>query len=90
MWVSENLHQMDSIAGIMLRSLLKPISTKPMGKDDEDEHAKTPTSADSRIPRMLACPPAPKKRKPSSRCHYAGVREFFNPPDLETVFQTLT
>ncbi|CAA3003832.1 Hypothetical predicted protein [Olea europaea subsp. europaea] len=81
---------MDSIAGIMLRSLLKTISMKPMGKDDEDEHAKTPTSADSRIPRVLACPPAPKKRKPSSRFHYADLREFFNPPDLETVFQTLT
>ncbi|CAA2987423.1 Hypothetical predicted protein [Olea europaea subsp. europaea] len=90
MRISENLHQTDSIAGIMLRSPLKPISTNPLGKDDEDEHPKTPTSADSRIPRILACPPAPKKLKPSTRCHYAGVREFFNPPDLETVFQTLT
>ncbi|KAI3467570.1 hypothetical protein Pfo_024233 [Paulownia fortunei] len=97
MGVSEKLHQMDGgavdsekwvIAGIALRSPLKPIFTKPVEKRDaEEECSTTPTSAESRIPSRLPCPPAPKKRKPaSSRCHYGGVIEFFNPPDLETIF----
>ncbi|PIM98191.1 hypothetical protein CDL12_17428 [Handroanthus impetiginosus] len=78
------------ISGIALRSPLKPIFTKSVEKRDfeEEEFSTTPTSAESRIPRKLPCPPAPKKRKPagSSRCHYSGVREFFNPPDLDTIF----
>ncbi|KAL6983740.1 hypothetical protein U1Q18_017118 [Sarracenia purpurea var. burkii] len=78
-------------AGIPLRSPLKPIFTNPVEKHpetDEDEEycSTTPTAEDSRIPSRLPCPPAPRKRKPSSRCHFSGVREFFTPPDLETVF----
>lgn len=97
MGVSKKLHQMDGgtvdsekwvIGGIELRSPLRPIFTMPMEKSDaEEECSTTPTSAESRIPRKLPCPPAPKKQKPaSSRCHYGGVREFFCPPDLETIF----
>ncbi|KAK4402754.1 UNVERIFIED_CONTAM: Cyclin-dependent protein kinase inhibitor SMR8 [Sesamum calycinum] len=97
MGASENLHQMDAtaadseqwvIAGIALRAPMKPIFTKSVDKRGaEDELSTTPTSAESRIPRSLPCPPAPKKRKPaSSRRHCGGVREFFNPPDLETIF----
>ncbi|MED6180699.1 hypothetical protein PIB30_012575 [Stylosanthes scabra] len=57
----------------------------------EEECATTPTSVESRIPKILTCPPAPKKkRKSSSKCNnfrgVAVIREFFNPPDLETVF----
>ncbi|KAL2543272.1 hypothetical protein Adt_04250 [Abeliophyllum distichum] len=83
------------VAGISLRNHLKPINTNPVeklglqkkdGDDEEEEFSTTPKSADSRIPNRLICPPAPKKRKASSRCHFAGVIEFFNPPDLETVF----
>ncbi|KAL3501145.1 hypothetical protein ACH5RR_035594 [Cinchona calisaya] len=82
------------IAGIALRSPLKPIFTKKEndGDQEDQECCTTPTSQESRIPtsRILACPPAPKKRKASSRssCNFNGVvvREFFNPPDLETVF----
>ncbi|PON53130.1 cyclin-dependent kinase inhibitor SMR3-like protein [Parasponia andersonii] len=46
----------------------------------------TPTGEESRIPTRLTCPPAPRKRKSSSKCNYGSVREFFTPPDLETVF----
>lgn len=79
------------IAGISVRSL-KPINTKPKVRenedDEEDEFSTTPTEKESRIPEKLAPPPAPRKRRPS-RCHnsFNGVREFFNPPDLETVFK---
>ncbi|KAI3452685.1 hypothetical protein Pfo_009349 [Paulownia fortunei] len=98
MGVSEKLHQMDGgavdsekwvISGIALRSPLKPVLTKPLEKKDaEEDCSTTPTSVESRISSRLACPPAPKKRKPASSrsCHYGGVREFFNPPDLETIF----
>lgn len=87
------------IPGIALRGPLKPILTTPVSKnyDDDDDQdpaveeescCTTPTSQESRIPTRLACPPAPKKRKPSSKsCYFNGVREFFNPPhDLESVF----
>lgn len=99
MGVSEKLHPMDGgvvdsenwvISGIALRSPLKPVFTKPQEKNDADEEfSTTPTYAESRIPSRLSCPPAPKKRKPapaSRSCHYGGVKEFFNPPDLETIF----
>ncbi|KAL3819268.1 hypothetical protein ACJIZ3_005173 [Penstemon smallii] len=90
MGISEKLHQMDG-GHVVLKSPspLKPILTKSMEKkdDDEEEECSTPTRAESRICSKLTCPPAPKKRKPaSSRCLYAGVREFFNPPDFETLF----
>ena len=80
------------IAGIVIRTSLKPINTKPRGKEseeDEEEEAcsTTPTSKEARIPNKLTCPPAPRKRRPPLRCHYNGVREFFTPPDLETVFK---
>ncbi|OMO80084.1 hypothetical protein COLO4_24249 [Corchorus olitorius] len=86
------------IAGIPLRAPLKPLyTTNPsMEKDkgiiisDEeisDEcNSTTPTAEDARIPTILSCPPAPRKRKPSLKCNYGSVREFFTPPDLETVF----
>ncbi|KAJ8750280.1 hypothetical protein K2173_014195 [Erythroxylum novogranatense] len=82
------------IAGISIRTSLKPISTRPRvkesddgyGGDDTEECSTTPTAKEARIPERLPCPPAPRKRRPS-RCHYNGVREFFTPPDLDTVFQ---
>ncbi|XP_042499013.1 cyclin-dependent protein kinase inhibitor SMR6-like [Macadamia integrifolia] len=75
------------IAGIPLRAPLRSISTnkKDDGGNDEDECSTTPTSEEARIPERLSCPPAPRKRRPS-RCHFNGVREFFTPPDLESVF----
>lgn len=85
------------IAGIPLRGPLKPLYTKkPVvenherdnggGGDDDEECSTTPTGEEARIPERLTCPPAPRKRKASLKCNYSGVREFFTPPDLETVF----
>ncbi|KAM3361442.1 cyclin-dependent protein kinase inhibitor SMR6 [Capsicum galapagoense] len=76
------------IAGIAILAPLRSISTKRKEEDSEDEEecSTTPTTRDSRIPERLPCPPAPMKRRPKSTCHYNSVREFFNPPDLESVF----
>lgn len=82
------------IAGIPLRSPLKPIFTiNPDGgggevDEEEEECSTTPTSEEARIPTRLTCPPAPRKPKPTLKyCNYGvGRREFFAPPDLETVF----
>lgn len=80
------------IAGISVRSL-KPINTKQRGKENDDveeeeaERSTTPTAKEARIPEKLRCPPAPRKRRPSRCNNFSGVREFFTPPDLETVFK---
>ncbi|XP_057495772.1 cyclin-dependent protein kinase inhibitor SMR6-like [Actinidia eriantha] len=77
------------IAGIQFRRPLKPIFTTPAAEKNQEggeESPTTPTAEEARIPRRLTCPAAPRKRKSSTRCHYNGVREFFTPPDLETVF----
>ncbi|KAE8706265.1 RNI-like superfamily protein [Hibiscus syriacus] len=80
------------IAGISLLTSLRPINTKPRSKESEEEDEEeetcstTPTSKEAKIPAKLACPLAPSKRRPTLRCHYNGVREFFTPPDLESVF----
>ncbi|KAG6398771.1 hypothetical protein SASPL_140241 [Salvia splendens] len=96
MGVPEKLHSIDSgavdsekwvlSAGIALRSSIKPVFTKPAEKTDSDEDLPTtPTYAESRMPARLLCPPPPKKRKPAP-ARSCRVREFFNPPDLETIF----
>ncbi|PIA59118.1 hypothetical protein AQUCO_00400166v1 [Aquilegia coerulea] len=79
------------VGGIPIRAPLTKIKTKKMEKDtesEEEESSTTPTSIDARIPERFPCPPPPRKRRPnpSSRCNFNGVREFFNPPDLESVF----
>ncbi|KAK9934558.1 hypothetical protein M0R45_021697 [Rubus argutus] len=82
------------LAGI---PLLKPIYTiaNPVVEITEGNHggdveeecgSTTPTGAEARIPTRLTCPPPPRKRKPASKCNYGSVREFFTPPDLESVF----
>ncbi|KAL5572781.1 hypothetical protein UlMin_022378 [Ulmus minor] len=77
------------IAGIPVRSSLKQINTKQRGRDYEDSEEEacstTPTAKEARIPEKLSCPPAPRKPRPS-RCNFNGVREFFSPPDLESIF----
>ncbi|KAK8672526.1 hypothetical protein V6N13_110892 [Hibiscus sabdariffa] len=84
------------LAGISIRTPLKQIHTKPRAKQSEEEEEEeeeeearstTPTSREARIPEKLACPPPPRKRRPPLRHNYNGVREFFRPPDLETVFK---
>lgn len=76
------------IAGIAVRTPLRSISTKPREEyeDDDDKRSTTPTAKEARIPERLHCPPAPRKRPPTASCHFNGVREFFTPPDLESVF----
>ncbi|CAI8594531.1 unnamed protein product [Vicia faba] len=82
------------IAGISLMSL-KPINTKASSnKDDvfeDEEDSTTPTAKEARIPMNLSCPPAPRKQRISRRNNVVVgggvVREFFTPPDLETVFK---
>lgn len=78
------------IAGIAVRSPMKPIRTKPKERDcgyeSDETSSTTPTAKESKIPERLPCPPAPRKRRPVSSCHFNGAREFFNPPDLESVF----
>ncbi|PIA51739.1 hypothetical protein AQUCO_01100543v1 [Aquilegia coerulea] len=80
------------VAGISLRTPLKPISTNKIERgsnssSEEDELiSTTPTAEEMKIPEKLPCPPPPRKRRPSLKCNLNGAREFFNPPDLETVF----
>ncbi|XP_010510909.1 PREDICTED: uncharacterized protein LOC104787094 [Camelina sativa] len=80
------------ITGISLRSPKKPkisLSSSALDntKDEDLLCPTTPTAASFRIPKAFTCPPAPKKRKTSLKFSYGGgAREFFSPPDLETVF----
>ncbi|KAF9624956.1 hypothetical protein IFM89_016204 [Coptis chinensis] len=80
------------VAGVSLRSPLKPISTnkKERGssiEEEGDEASTTPTAQNMKIPEKLSCPPPPRKSRPSSKCNFSGTRDFFCPPDLETVFK---
>lgn len=74
------------IAGIPLRAPLKKLHTTAKDNGDDDTAVTTPKNEESRIPPMLTCPPAPRKRKSSSKCNYSGVRDYFSPPDLDVVF----
>lgn len=82
------------IAGIALRAPLKPIYTTSVEKEEQEEgddieecSSTTPKGEEAKIPTSFKCPPAPRKRKPSLKFNYrSGAREFFSPPDLETVF----
>ncbi|KAK8676352.1 hypothetical protein V6N13_034402 [Hibiscus sabdariffa] len=77
------------IAGIAIRTSLKLINTKQSKEDEEEDEAcsTTPTSREARIPDKLPCPPPPRKTRSPLRHNYNGVRDFFTPPDLETVFK---
>ncbi|XVF43937.1 hypothetical protein PTKIN_Ptkin02bG0081100 [Pterospermum kingtungense] len=79
------------IAGISVRPPLKPVYTNPVDKNDDGQGGEscstTPRGEEARIPTILPCPPPPRKRKPSLKCNYGSVKEFFSPPDnLETLF----
>lgn len=63
------------IAMISLNSPVKPMimveTTEEKDADHgEEDGSNTPTSPSSKIPRVLQCPPAPRKRKPSSPIRY--------------------
>ncbi|XP_057763492.1 cyclin-dependent protein kinase inhibitor SMR6-like [Arachis stenosperma] len=97
---SDNNNRKWVIAGTSLRAPLKPIYTvipvDQKAKQQEEEQQEefststTPTGKEARVPTTLKCPPAPRKPKSSLKCNYhgagGGAREFFTPPDLETVF----
>lgn len=77
------------IAGIAIRAPLRCISTKPREgyvEEEEMQHITTPTAKEARIPKKLKCPPAPRKQPQTASFQFNGVREFFTPPDLESVF----
>ncbi|KAK4753605.1 hypothetical protein SAY87_001709 [Trapa incisa] len=80
-----------AIAGIPLRTPLKPIITNPLESvesDSEDCSSTTPTGEGSKIQAKVTCPPPPpRKRKASLKFRYGGAQEFFTPPaDLESLF----
>lgn len=54
--------------------------------DDYEVCSTTPIANESRILGQSACPPAPRKRCLLPRVTTMVVREFFNPPDSESVF----
>ncbi|KAM7487267.1 hypothetical protein LguiB_024751 [Lonicera macranthoides] len=78
------------VAGISVGSPLKPLVGKVQYNDVEEEEEEcptTPTAEEAKIPiRIMTCPAAPKKRKASSKCQFDGFRDFFIPPDLDSVF----
>ncbi|XP_010513359.1 PREDICTED: uncharacterized protein LOC104789340 [Camelina sativa] len=80
------------ITEISLPSPMKPtisLSSSALANTENEDLLcpTTPTAASVRIPKVFTCPPPPKKPKPSLKFSYCGgAREFFSPPDLETVF----
>ncbi|XP_052176096.1 cyclin-dependent protein kinase inhibitor SMR4 [Diospyros lotus] len=54
---------------------------------DEEDYCTTPKHKESRIPAASECPPAPKKKKSSSRIKREPPKSgYFHPPDLEALF----
>ncbi|KAI3943773.1 hypothetical protein MKW98_004278 [Papaver atlanticum] len=81
------------VAGILVRTPLKAINTNKKIEDGDDEEqgcsATTPTSVEARInSERLLCPPAPRKRRPSLKKFHSNNKatDFFNPPELESIF----
>ncbi|XP_068638931.1 cyclin-dependent protein kinase inhibitor SMR6-like [Aristolochia californica] len=82
------------IAGVSLRSPLRPLNKKSVSEkesqseveEDEEGCSTTPTAEEARIPERLPCPSAPRKGRPSAKCRFTGARDFFVPPDLDSVF----
>ncbi|KAJ4757377.1 cyclin-dependent kinase inhibitor [Rhynchospora pubera] len=80
------------LAGIQLPSPLKPIKIKAnqLGEKDEDEEQLelqqlTPQEENFMLSKGLVCPPTPRKPRTTRKCSFAEL-EFFNVPELETVF----
>ncbi|KAK1425892.1 hypothetical protein QVD17_21254 [Tagetes erecta] len=68
---------------------LNPIYTnkriKTQNKQETEYCCTTPTTPESLIS-ALQCPGAPRKRKAVSRRQLNGVRDYFKPPELESIF----
>ncbi len=95
MGLSKKLQVEGGLVGLV--RALKPINTKSRGKESQDDDdgggdegscCTTPTAKESRIPKILPCPPAPR-RKPRTTpgCNFYDNRVFFTPPDLDKVFR---
>ncbi|KAL5703574.1 hypothetical protein ACHQM5_022106 [Ranunculus cassubicifolius] len=78
------------IAENSAQPVLRKIKTKrKRGTDkesEEEESSTTPKADDAKIPKSFPCPWAPRKRRSLRKCNFNGVKEFFKPPDLESVF----
>ncbi|KAK4270340.1 hypothetical protein QN277_023386 [Acacia crassicarpa] len=57
-----------------------------------DEECKTPRNVQNQIPAMLVCPPAPRKKPADGKRLDQQPRrgEYFNPPDLDSLFNVLS
>lgn len=83
------------LAGIQLPSPLKPIKIRPnqlTQKDQEEEEEVrlellqlTPQKKNSMPRKGLVCPPTPRKPTNARKCSFEEL-EFFDVPELETVF----
>ncbi|KAG9449408.1 hypothetical protein H6P81_009373 [Aristolochia fimbriata] len=56
------------------------------GDDFSASGCSTPRAERYRIPKLLSCPPAPKKRRIALRCSPRKPISFFTPPELEVFF----
>jgi len=54
----------------------------------DNDTSETPKSEEHKIPKVLECPPAPRKPRPAPKRKTATLPEslFFFPPDLESAF----
>ncbi|XP_042755691.1 cyclin-dependent protein kinase inhibitor SMR6 [Lactuca sativa] len=80
------------ISGITMCAPLRCVSTnKANGETDEGSNSgsTTPTLKESRLPEKFRCPPppAPKKRRPVSKCQKNGDIQFFTSPELDSFFE---
>ncbi|KAF8395848.1 hypothetical protein HHK36_019802 [Tetracentron sinense] len=70
--------------------LLKIDGKDDSGVDMSTDGCSTPKGQRFRIPKILPCPPAPKKRRVASNCSSKrSPIAFFAPPDLELFFFAL-
>lgn len=84
------LHASDSPPPLGFTASAPPTTAvRPEDHRDDEEECRTPTSEESRIPAVLTCPPAPKKRRPAPSCkrkleffeilNRTGIDEIFRP-----------
>lgn len=94
-WAVAGISIRAALKPISMKQRLKVRETGEGGgtnvEEEEEEGSSrptTPTAREARIPDSLPCPAAPRKRRPRpSRCNMSRAREFFTPPDLESVFK---
>ena len=78
------------ISGISICSPLRSVSTNKACRETDDDlnsGSTTPTARESRLPEKFICPPAPRKRRPVSKCQKNGDIQFFTSPELDSFFE---